>query len=611
MKKSAFTLLIALLLVFSVLAAGCIGGGGNSTTDQGTSESPSPSTGSQTSEETGTATWQTPWESYSPVNLGGKDYYITRVEYTYTASSGDGPKNSFEVVKERGYAQIHVYASENGNRKDLGTFRVFAYHGRLTPVNNNSLSPVEYWIFVKERTKDTDEFFLAPVLNFGALTSGNVVEMEIVSGSSRFFWSNPAAIGKYGEMPYQEGDMNDVLSAADPTLGMIWVAVVSSGIWTGLEDHDLSKPDQYDWSGMGISYHYKVTPDGTVTFDGKSFRTADVEWSYSIMGISATGKGKIAPALPIPVHFEGTFANPAQGFSTWSKFELKDLKLSESFGSLTYNGLTPTQTQTETQTGTQTETTTSTPSQGLSNNWQLAWDASEPITINGQSYIVKEVTFRVEYRKGDNVFHMNITKGYREATLDGEKVYLLYANVSIDGKKYTFRVYIDPGYLGDYTSGDLWVPQVYDMMSASDFIKEEVTGPNCHYVVDSEGNAEGDNNCGYISDEFQDYNMVWSMYTGFYGGIYGDVVSYVSLTHDGNGYTVEKDGSVSLAGMNFDLYKVTWSGRIQNVEVPANGVTYVAPQLPFPVKVEAAISEMGGQGRYTKVELVGLKLERE
>lgn len=87
----------------------------------------------------------------------------------------------------------------------------------------------------------------------------------------------------------------------------IWMVAVGSGLWTGIEEHDLTRLGQYDWSYMGMNYHYKVSPDGIVTFDGKSFRVADVQWSYSIMGVSATDKGQIAPAPPIPVEFEGTF----------------------------------------------------------------------------------------------------------------------------------------------------------------------------------------------------------------------------------------------------------------------------------------------------------------
>ena len=614
MRVKSLALFFVLVLVLSVAAAGCTGGGtatGSRETSEGQSSGPQGSSSSSSQHggsegQTPIATWRSPWESYNPVELGGRRYYITHVKYLYTAGYNDGSRHTFEVEKERGYAQIHVYASENGNKKDLGTFKVFAYHGRLTPVNNETLPGLEYWIFVKERTRDTDAYFLAPILNFGALTSGNVVEMEIASGSRRFFWSNPAALGMYDEMPYQEGDLNEVFSSINAGIGVIWTAVVSSGIWTGLEDHDLAKPDHYEWSGMGISYRYKVIPDGTLTFDGKSFRVADVEWSYSVMGISGTGKGRIAPALPIPVYFEGTFVNPAQGMGTWSKFELKDLKLSESFGTLNYELA---QTQTETHTESQTQTTTTIPPQGLSDNWRLAWDASRPIEINGESYLVKEVTFTVEYKAGNNVFHMNITKGYLKVRLNGEDVYLLYANLSVDGQKYAYRVYVRPSYLNEYTSGILWTPQVYDMVNGPEFMKVEIIGPNCRYTADDNGNVEGDYSCGYISENFQDYNMVLSLHTGFYGGIYGDVLSYVTLTNNGQGYTVEKDGKVSLAGIEFDLYRVAWSGLIENVEVPANGVTYVAPQLPFPVKVEAAISMAGAQGRYLKVELAELKLE--
>jgi len=611
MRKGNLALLLVLVMVSGAIA-GCTGGnGGGSSGTQGPSETtgspPVPHGGSNEGTGSGVSTWQTPWDAYSPVRLGGSDYHITSVHYTYTAGYGGGSKYTFDVEKERGYALIHVYASENGAKKDLGAFKVFAYHGRLTPIDNGTMPAVEYWVFVKGRTKETDSYFLAPSLNFGALMGGNVVGMEIVSGSKRYFWSNPAAIGMYDKMPYQEGDLDGVFSSAESGLATIWMAVMSSGLWTGLENHDLTKPGRYDWSGMGVSYHYRIEPDGTAAFDGKSFRVADVEWSYTVMGVSATGKGKIAPTLPIPLKFEGTFASPSQGTKTWSRFELRDIRLSENFGSLSYHGLTPTATQSQGQSQTQTQTS----AQGSgSTNWRLGWDASKPVVISGSRYLVKEVTFRVEYKKGDNVFRMNITKGYREARLNGKKVYLLYANVGIGGREYTFRVYIKPGYLNEYTSGILWVPQVYDMVGGPDVIKVDITGPGCHYSLGEDGSMEGDYNCGRISNDFQDYNMVWSFPTGFYGGLYGDVLTYVTLGGNGRGYTVEQDGSADLAGMKFGLYKVTWSGQVQNVGVQANGVTYVAPQLPFPVKVEAAISEPGGAGRYMKVELVGLKLER-
>ena len=637
MQTKSLSLFIVLILLLSIAAAGCIGGEGGGTTSSQSpegSQASSSSTGSgattsSSSEHTTTessgitettapsetntehASWTNPWDAHNPVKVNGRDYYITSILYTLSISYNNGPKQSFEIRKERGYAQIHVYADNNGQKEDLGTFQVFAYHGKIAPLDNTSLYTLEYWIFVKEQTEEADLYFLAPVLDFSAMYSGKVVAVDIVNGPYRYFWSNPAALGMYDKMPYQEGDLSDALSDIDPTMYSVWMGVIGSSLWTGLEEHDLLTPGQYDWSGMGVSYHYKITPNGEVTFDDKSFRVADVEWSYSFMGVSASGKGKIAPALPIPVEFEGTFGGPAVEIPGWARFKLEDLKLSESIGSLSYEGLTPTETQTQSESQSPTQTTTTTSQvQTLSDNWQLAWDASKPITINGKDYIVKEVTFDADYHvSGGSHVRMLIRKGYHETKLNGEDVYALYAILNIGGETYNYTVYVEPNYLEEYTSGILWVPQVYDMINGPDFVKLEITGPSCHYVMDEQGNIEGDSGCGYISDDFQQYNMILSYPTGFYGGIYGDVLTYVTLTSNGQGYTVEPGDDVSIAGMDFKTYKVIWNGVVQGGLAQANGGTIVAPELPFPVEVTASVSMPGMGGWYIHMKLTDIELE--
>ena len=618
MEKKGMALLVVFVLFFGVVAAGCLGGGGSeespsetyqeNTNEGGGSPSSSPSAG----EETSTATWQTPWDAYNPVQINGQSYYITYIKYTFTVKGSGEEERSYEVIKQRGYVKAHIYSDDNG-KKDLGEYNLFAYYGKITPLNDPDMNgPLEYLILVKERTNDTDTCFLTPFPDFGAMTSGTTAVIEASYSGNYFYWSNPAAIGEYSELPYQKGDFETITDNIPGATIQGWMAMSYSGAWTGLEDHDLSKPDEYSFSFMGTGYNYKIEPDGTVSFGGKGFKVSNVEWAWTFGNVRGQGRAKIAPELPIPVETEGTFSQMGEG-SYYSKLNLEDLKLSKEFEGINVQieqGTSPGETGTPTETQTETPTSTETPGEGLSDNWQLAWDASEPITINGEDYVVKEVTFDADYHvSGGSHVRMLIRKGYYETKLNGEDVYALYAILKIGGESYNYTVYVEPNYLDEYTSGVLWVPQVYDMINGPDFLKVEITGPSCHYSMDDSGNMEGDYTCGYISDDFQQYNMIWSYPTGFYGGIYGDVLTYVTLTSNGQGYTVEPGDDVSLAGMDFKTYKVTWNGVLQNGLAQANGGTIVAPELPFPVEVTASLAMPGDGSIYVHAKLIDIKLE--
>jgi len=624
MGRKGMALLVVFLVLFGAVAAGCLGGGGSeespsetyqeNTNEGGGSPSSSPSAG----EETSTATWQTPWDAYNPVQINGQSYYITYIKYTFTVKGSGEEKRSYEVIKQRGYVKAHIYADDNGNRKDLGEYTLFAYYGKITPLNDPDMNgPLEYLILIKERTKDTDAYFLTPFPDFSAMMSGRTAVIEASYGGNYFYWSNPAAIGEYSELPYQEGDFNAIMSGIPAATVQAWGIMVTSGVWSGLEEHDLSKPDEYSFSFMGIGYSYKINPDGTVSFGGKKFKVSNVEWSWTIGGTKGQGKGKIAPELPIPVEVEGTFSQMGEG-SYYSKIKLIDIELSEKFKGISVEIQKPTNPgesqASETETG--TSTSTQSPGQGsesgsgsISSNWNLAWDASEPITIEGRSYIVREVTYESEYHLSSGPqAQMTIKKGYKEGKLNGEDVYILYAIVDFNGERYNYTLYVSPDELSEYTSGALWIPSVGEMMSIGSELKVEVTGPNCHYSMDENYNMEGDPNCGIIDEGFQMYNTIWAS-GGFYGGVYCDVVCYVTLTNNGEGYMVEPAGEVELAGMDFDVYRITWSGTVQYSDVQANGETIVAPELPFPVEVTASLATPGGGGIYVHTKLVDIKLE--
>ena len=612
--RKAVALSLMLVMLFGIAAAGCLGGGGGYGGEKTSSLQSSGESGTTSGEETSTqtqvATWSNPWDAYNPISVGSERYYITYIKYTFTIKTSEGER-SYEVIKQRGYVKAHIYADDNG-KKDLGEYNLFAYYGKITPINDPDMNgPLEYLILIKERTKDSDAYFLTPFPDFGAMMSGTTAVIEASYNGEHFYWSNPASIGKYSELPYTEGNMDTLMGAIPGTAFQGWMVMVGSAVWTGLEDHDLSKPDEYTFSFMGMGYSYKVRPDGTTTFSGKRLKVSDVEWSWALGNVWGQGKARIAPALPVPIESEGTFSQMG-GESYYSKIEIKDLKLSKEFEGINVQvGETSPGESTGTSTQTETETPTQTPSQGISNNWKLGWDASKPITIGGKDYVVKEVTFNVDYKiSGGSQVSMVIRKGYYQTTLNGERVYALYAILNLSGETYNYTIYVGhQGSLDEYTSGMLWVPSVYDMINGPDFMKLVINGPNCHYSMDENGNIEGDMSCGMIDEAFQKYNMIWSYPTGFYGGIYGDVLTYVTLTENGNGYTVEKDGEVTLSGMDFETYKVTWNGLVQGGLAQGNGETLVAPELPFPVEVTASLTMPGAGGVYIHAKLVDLKLE--
>ena len=622
MKKIGGIVLV-LLLFGLVFASGCLGGGGGSTS-QSSSTPSSPESSSSTSESggspgpsggTGTtesstampATWETPWDAYNPVRINGESYYITYIKYTFTVKTPDGSQ-TYEVEKRRGYIKTHVYSEENGQKKDLGEFNLFAYYEKVIPLNGtNATEPFEYLVAVKDRTKDTDQWFLNPLPALGALGTGGAVIAEAKSGSSYFYWSNPAAVGHYSELPYTEGNLDSVLGDIGKYLGQAWTALLGSGAWSGLEGHDLMQRDEYSFSFMGLEYSYKIEPDGTVTLDGKRFRVSNVKWSYSAMGATLQGKATIAPELPVPIETEGTFASLSTGTKGYSKLKLEGIKLEKEFGGMDVGiekpaspgeggSETGSQSSTESQTGTGTETS----SEG-SNNWKLAWDASKPLTIRGKSYTFKEVTYDITYRLPGSDFHYTLTKGYKSS----DSGYEAYAVVKLDdGSEYDFRVYTKE--LGEYTGWVLWVPSVFQLFeSGEDSIKETIEGPGCSYEIDAEGNFQGDPNCGAVIREHP-LDGIWDVFNGFAGGLYGDVVEVSSLSGSGSGYRVSMDGTASLAGMDFKLYNVTWSGSWMGS--PANGYTLVAKELPFPVEIAASFGSFEG-GAYLHVRLIDIKLE--
>ena len=617
-------LLVAVLLL-GVVASGCLGGGGGGSTTSAPSSSESASSTQSSSHGGGTSTqssseggsqssptttssagseYWTPWNSTVKVSVNGKNYWITYVKYRVSVSGSEG-SGTYEIEKSRGYNTIHLYAgSSNGGKKDLGEVRVFEYWGRITPIQDQELQyPVEYRIWVKDFSPATDQYFLAPMPNFMALTQGSVVGMEVKYGDSHYLWMNPASLGHYSEMPYAEGDSDLIGTLGGVPVYAYWMSMVMVPLWGDLSKRDMRTGGSYNAGFMGIGYSYRITPDGTVHIGDHSFWTAEVEWSWSVGAVRGNGSANIAPELPVPIRIEGSFAGYTEGGSgqVSANLQLEDIKLSESFGQVEEPESTWTPTRTETTTTTTTTTTTQT--QAETENWRKTWDASEPLEIGGTEYVIKGVTYDITYKTPGGEVHYTMERGYNKTT-DG---YVAYAVVRMDGgSTYRFEAYFSGEELGEYTGWVLWVPSAFQLIESNSPERIAINGPNCYYSLSDSG-QEGDPTCGEEITH-NPFDQIWDVFNGFAGGIYGDVAEVTSLSGSGSGYTVSQDGTASLAGMSFKLYNVSWSGSFMGA-LPASGYTLVARELPFPVEIVASINGIGGGSLYLHTEITDIKME--
>lgn len=177
--------------------------------------------------------------------------------------------------------------------------------------------------------------------------------------------------------------------------------------------------------------------------------------------------------------------------------------------------------------------------------------------------------------------------GYNEID-DGYVVYVIvYMD---DGLIYCFEVYILN--IDEYMGWVFWIFFVFELIeSGFSFEKYIVQGLNCGYIYGESG-ILGDMNCGMeIINSF--FDQIWDVYNGFVGGIYGDVVYVVDFFLNGEGYIVQKDGSVSFVGMIFDEYVIQWSGFMQGYVI-VNGKIVVVLEFLIFVEIEVLLVMLEG-----------------
>ncbi|KPU63798.1 hypothetical protein EP1X_00960 [Thermococcus sp. EP1] len=356
MRKIGYTL--ALLLVGLVIISGCIGGekitesikeeassviesytesqseSVTETEEYTTTESP-PETSTETQAP---AIWETPWDAYHPVTIDGEQYLIVYIKYYLRVRTEEGGEiYEYEVEKKRGKVKIHVYGNqinmETGEQQkvDLGEFEVYEYYGKITPIKGEGMeNPLEFKVWVKERTKDSDTFFLLPSLDFMTLYGavymggGDVIGISITYGDQKFLFYNPAAVGDMSSMPYQEGDIGIISNI--PDVGNIytsWYGFYTFGIWEAIAGEDLYKAKKDSWGVMGYMFNYEINPDGTITLGGKSFRVSNVRWTYTFGNAQGQGEATLTAALPVPIESKGVFIS--EGVNIFTHIKIEDI----------------------------------------------------------------------------------------------------------------------------------------------------------------------------------------------------------------------------------------------------------------------------------------------
>ncbi|KQH82576.1 hypothetical protein [Thermococcus thioreducens] len=376
--KRVVTAVLVLLLLGMVVASGCLGGGGETsttpsspTTTPGTSteatspsSAPSPSapsgttpspvtetqttateTSSATETETQTPTeeayWENPWE-YAPINIKGETYWITYYKYRYKIQP-DQNSQIYEYVIEKSVDKTTVNVCGMdimGNKKDLGEQEAYAYRTVVNPIKAAGLDDtltITVWYL-----SNMSDAFIYPwdVLWFSYMSptgaGDNVfVGIQFDYKGRSFSVMNPAPF-QSGLFPCFDGDMT-LPDAVNEDLGYLymgWVALVHLGFWYEWSNVNVLVPQSGVWSdGMGHTWTWSTSPDGVTSYSGFTFKLVNYQWKYegTVEGVKLQGEGKFSPDLPLVIESEGyySYKDPNTGQTTvvYGYLKLEDLKL--------------------------------------------------------------------------------------------------------------------------------------------------------------------------------------------------------------------------------------------------------------------------------------------
>ncbi|MFA4668045.1 hypothetical protein QDY65_05915 [Pyrococcus kukulkanii] len=329
-----FVVLLA-LAVAVLMISGCIGGSVptkipmesevQETTTQEENTQP------ETQEDYGS--WASPWDVSKPVEIDGKKYYITSLKYEYRIRyPGSEEVKEYTVIKERKKTKIEVYGSnfnsESGEieKVKVGEYEVYEYYTKLIPKSGDVL---EVYVWTNGESDVMDMYFTFPVPATMIFAGQNFVAIKLISGDRTYEMYNPAGVGNYNYMPYENGDLGWFTNSEEvENLYGSFFAVYQFPFWSALEEENLYTPAEESFSYMGISYNYRITPQSTVVVAGHKFRTSKVEWTYSFTGQgSAKGYAVLTSSLPVPLQLEGVFA--VQGQAWYAYMKLLDIGLKE------------------------------------------------------------------------------------------------------------------------------------------------------------------------------------------------------------------------------------------------------------------------------------------
>lgn len=281
------------------------------------------------------------------MKLNGETYWITYYKYYYKVQPNQSaPVYEYIVEKSVGKETVDVCGMDMmGNTVDLGEHEAYAYKTIVTPVKAEKLQgklTVTVWYL-----SNVSEAFIYPwdVTWMGYMSptgspSGDFVgiQFDYIGQTFRIMNPNPFQSGLF---PCAKGE-SDAFSNIGQDLTNLyigWVATLHLGLWYSWEETNVLVPQSGVWTdGDGHSWSWSTTPDGSATYDGKSFKLVDFQWNYqgTVEGVKLQGSGKFSPHLPLLVEGDGyySYKDEESGKTTviYAYVNIEDLKLEKVSG---------------------------------------------------------------------------------------------------------------------------------------------------------------------------------------------------------------------------------------------------------------------------------------
>ena len=305
-----------------------------------------------------------------------------------------------------------------------------------------------------------------------------------------------------------------------------------------------------------------------------------------------------------------------------------------------------TQTHTE-EASTETEDITQTPTETVYATWANPWDLTRPVEINGKSYYITCIKYRlkvrgeeggeiykyiVEKRRGKTKIHVYgvqvdfQTGEMKEVDLGEFEVYEYYGKVTpVKGKEMDKPLEIVSWSLNkDCINSQFFA---YPVVTGLEAAGPEIVGIK---IIYGDKSYEAYNPFAVGKTEYNPYvkgELGWysnladvhSMYMAFFSmagfGVWG-AFTEENLYEKSSGtwgylgyqysYEIDPDGTISIGGHSFTVSNTKWSYVFGDIQ--GQGRAILAPNLPIPVETEGVFIGQGANYyAYIKIEDLGFE----